>query len=190
MRSALLLLLAVLYVPVVSAQDSPVQDQVAPPPLKIISREEQAQITGSKDVKGRVRTTLDLAEARLAEVETLTTEHDYPAALASAGRYWALLDDVFRFLKGIKGDNNKTRDLYKRIELALRAHGPRLIAIRRGTPAEFSFWMKEIEDVARNGRTEALNSFYGNTVFRDKAADQHSSKPIPKNSITPDKNQP
>lgn len=191
MRSTqLLLLLAVLYVPVVSAQDSPAQDQTGPPPLKIISREEQAQISASKDGKGRVRTTLDLALIRLTEVEAQTTQHDYPAALASAGRYWALLEDVFRFLKTIKGDNNKTRDLYKRVELALRAHGPRLIAIRRGTPSEYSFWMKEIEDVARNGRTEALNSFYGNTVFRDKTADQHSSKPVPKNSITPDKNQP
>jgi hypothetical protein len=39
--------------------------------------------------------------------------------------------------------------------------------IRRNTPSEYAVWIKEIEDFARNGRTEALNSFYGNTVLRD-----------------------
>jgi len=185
----LLLLLAILYVPVVSGQEPAVQDH-APPPLKTISRVERAQIDESKDAKARVRISLDLALVRLSEMETQTTLHDYPAALAGAGKYWALLEDVFGFLKTMKTDSNKTRDLYKRVELALRAHGPRLSAIRRGTPAEFSFWMKQIEDFARNGRTEALNSFYGHTVVRDKPSEQQANKPIPKNSITPEKNQP
>jgi hypothetical protein len=186
----ILLLLAILYVPVVSAQEPAVQDH-APPPLKIISRVERAQIDESKDAKARVRISLDLALVRLGEIEAQTTLRDYPAALAGAGRYWALLEDVFGFLKTMKTDSNKTRDLYKRVELALRAHGPRLSAVRRGTPSEFSFWMKEIEDFARNGRTEALNSFYGHTVVRDKPpAEQQANKPIPKNSITPEKNQP
>jgi len=185
-----LLLLAVLYVPLASAQETSAQDQTAPPPLKIITREERAQINESKDAKARVRTTLDLALVRLGEIETQTSARNYPAALSGAGRYWALLEDVFGYLKTIRSDNNKTRDLYKRIELALRAHGPRLSAVRRGTPSEYSFWMKELEDFARNGRTEALNSFYGHTVFREKPSEQQANKPIPKNSITPDKNQP
>lgn len=186
----LLLLLTILYVPFVSGQESPVQDQAAPPPLKIITREERAQINESKDPKARVRTTLDLAVLRLGEIETQTSARDYPTALASAGRYRALLEDVFGYLKTMKADSNKTRDLYKRIELALRAHGPRLSAVRRGTPSEYSFWMKELEDFARNGRTEALNSFYGHTVFREKPTEQQANKPVQKNSITPDKNQP
>jgi hypothetical protein len=186
----ILVLLAILYVPVVSGQEPAVQDH-APPPLKIISRVERAQINESKDAKARVRISLDLALVRLGEIEAQTTLRDYPAALAGAGRYWALLEDVFGFLKTMKTDSNKTRDLYKRVELALRAHGPRLSAVRRGTPSEFSFWMKEIEDYARNGRTEALNSFYGHTVVRDKPpTEQQANKPIPKNSITPEKNQP
>ncbi|HVQ38001.1 MAG TPA: hypothetical protein VMS31_10740 [Pyrinomonadaceae bacterium] len=189
-RTPLLLLLALLYVPVATGQESPVQDQTAPPPLKIISRVERAQIDESKDAKARVRTTLDLAVVRLIEVEAQTSQQNYPLALAGAGKYWALIEDVFSFLKTMKNDSNKTRDLYKRVELALRAHAPRLSAVRRGTPAEYSFWMKQIEEFARNGRTEALNSFYGHTVFREKPAEQQANKPIPKNSITPDKNQP
>jgi len=187
----LLLLFATLYVPVLSWQDSRVQEPTAPPPLKTISRLERSQLTDSKDAKARVRTTLELALVHLAEAEAQTSQHDYPAAAAGAGRYWALVEDLFAFLKTMRADSDKTRDLYKRVEMALRAHGPRLSAIRRGTPAEYSVWIKEIEDFARNGRTEALNSFYGHTVFRDKPPDQQqASKPLQKNSITPDKNQP
>ena len=36
--------------------------------------------------------------------------------------------------------------------------------IRRGTPAEYAVWIKEIEEFTRKGRTEALNNFYGHTV--------------------------
>lgn len=187
----LLLLFATLYVPAFSCQESRVQEPTAPPPLKTISRLERAQLTESKDAKARVRTTLELALVHLAEAEAQTSQHDYPAAAAGAGRYWALVEDLFAFLKTMRTDSDKTRDLYKRVEMALRAHGPRLSAIRRGTPAEYSVWIKEIEDFARNGRTEALNSFYGQTVFRDKAPDQQqASKPLQKNSITPGKNQP
>jgi hypothetical protein len=187
----LLLLFATLYVPVLSWQDSRVQEPTAPPPLKTISRLERSQLNDSKDAKARVRTTLELALVHLAEAEAQTSQHDYPAAAAGAGRYWALVEDLFAFLKTMRTDSDKTRDLYKRVEMALRAHGPRLSAIRRGTPAEYSVWIKEIEDFARNGRTEALNSFYGHTVFRDKSPDQQqASKPLQKNSIIPEKNQP
>src|SRR6267142_2134985 len=187
----LLLLFATLYVPVLSWQDSRVQEPTAPPPLKTISRLERSQLTDSKDAKARVRTTLELALVHLAEAEAQTSQHDYPAAAAGAGRYWALVEDLFAFLKTMRADSDKTRDLYKRVEMARRAHGPRLSAIRRGTPAEYSVWIKEIEAFARNMRTEALHAFYGHTVFRDQPPDQQqASKPLQKNSITPDKNQP
>jgi len=187
----LLLLLASTYVPVLGTQESRVQDPTAPPPLKTISRLERSQINESDDAKARVRLTLELAQVHLATTETQTSQHDYPGAAAGAGRYWALIEDLLGFLKTMKSDSNKTRDLYKRVELALRAHGPRISAIRRGTPSEYSVWIKEIEDFARNGRTEALNSFYGTTVLHDKLSDQkQAAKPLQKNSITPEKNQP
>jgi hypothetical protein len=182
---------AVLSVAGVAAQEQHVQDQPAPPPLKVISRAERAQLDGCKDAKDRVRTTLELAVVHLTEAETQTSQREYTNAAAAAGRYWALVEDLFVFLKPFKTDSNKTRDLYKRVELALRAHGPRLSAIRRGTPAEYSVWIRKIEEFARDGRTQALDSFYGNTVFRDRSSDhQQGTKPLQKNSITPDKNQP
>jgi hypothetical protein len=54
-----------------------------------------------------------------------------------------------------------------------------LTATRRTTPLEFAVWIKKVEDFARDGRTEALNSFYGHTVVRE-----------PQKQEKPEENQP
>ena len=163
-----LLLAITAFATAAAGQETRPQHDIAPPPLRIISREERAQINAEKDQKDRVKLTIELANAHLTTAEAETTKQDYDKAASAAGRYWALLEDAFAFLKTLKVDTNKTRDLYKRIELTLRAHGPRLATIRRSTPVEYSVWIREIEDLARNGRTEALNSFYGHTVVHDR----------------------
>ena len=149
------------------AQEPRAQQLTAPPPMKAISREERARIDESKDPKARVRTMLELAEAHLAKAEAKTSQDDYAGASAELGRYWMLIEGVLDYLNPMSHDSNKTRDLYKRLELTLRAQGPRLALMRRNTPLEYAVWIKEIEEFARNGRTEALNSFYGHTVVRD-----------------------
>jgi hypothetical protein len=165
---------------IAGAQEPQRTVDVSPPPLKTISRVERSQIDEADDSKSRVKITLTLAETHLANAEARTSQNDFAGASAAIGRYGALIEDVFAFLKTHKSESNKTRDLYKRVELALRAQGPRLTAMRRGTPAEYSVWIKEIEDFARNGRTEALNSFYGHTVFREanpKSSSKESGPP-------------
>jgi hypothetical protein len=163
----IILLLAALNVLTLGGQDPRPQDQTAPPPLKIITRQERSQLSELKDGKARIKLSIELAEAHLANAENQTTQHEYDKAAAEAGMYWAIVDDALIFMKTIDRENNAKRDLYKRLELSLRAHGPRLSIIRRSTPAEYAVWIKQIEEVARNGRTEALNSFYGHTVIRD-----------------------
>jgi len=179
--------LAALPAIALGAQD-PHPDQ-APPPLKIITRLERSQLNESKDPKARVKTTIELAEAHLDKVEDQTSQHEYDGAAAEAGMYWALVEDVFSFLKTIERDNNARRDLYKRLELSLRAQGTRLSIIRRETPSEYAVWIREIEDFARAGRTEALNSFYGQTVIRPQKPTNEKEaekKPLEKNPNSPE----
>jgi hypothetical protein len=184
-RTPVILLLAAAFVPVLRGQDPRVQVPTAPPPLKIINRADRAQINEAKDPKARVKTTIELAETHLTKAENHTLEHDYDSAAAEAGMYWALVEDVFGFMKTVDRDSNKRRDLYKRLELTLRAHGPRLNTMRRTTPAEYAVWLKELEEFARKGRTEALNSFYGTTVLRDNPEKpteaKQGGKPRPEN---------
>jgi len=65
--------------------------------------------------------------------------------------------------------------------------------MRRVTPLEFAVWIKQVEEFARDARTEALNTFYGHTVVRepektikDKNNDQPKETPTP----TPKSDQP
>ena len=155
----------------VRAQETPTPPVPAPPPPKVISPEERAKLDEEKDdAKDRLRTTLEFAEIHLNKAQSLTDQHDFHAASTELGRYAALIEDALAFLSPMSRDRNKTRDLYKRLELALRAHGPRITSIRRVTPLEYAVWIKQLEDFARKGRTEALNSFYGHTVVRDAPA--------------------
>jgi len=178
-RTVLIIFLALVSAAAIHAQDPPAPDQGAPPPLKVISRQERNQLDTTKDEKARVKLTIELAENHLTNVETKTSQQMFDVAAAEAGMYWALVDDALKFMKTISRDNNKKRDLYKRLELSLRAHGTRLSTVRRGTPNEYAVWIKEIEDFARRGRTEALNSFYGQTVLREPAPEAKEQKKQP-----------
>jgi len=61
--------------------------------------------------------------------------------------------------------------------------------MRRVTPLEFAVWIKKVEDFARAGRTEALNSFYGHTVVRDGQKSGEKPEDKPKETPTPKSNQ-
>ena len=135
--------------------------------MRAIPDNERSEINEAKDPKARIRRTLELTDAHLQRAEALASEQKYDPALAELGNYLALVDDGLHYLARLNSDRSKARDLYKRIELALRANGPRLISMRRSTPLEYATRMKEVEDFAREGRTEALNAFYGQTVIRE-----------------------
>ena len=152
----------------VNGQEAPVPQQPsAPPPAKFVTKEDRDRITAAKDDKMRLRAIIEIAEGHLTNAETRTTAEEFEAASGSLGKYHALIESALDFLSAMARDQNKTRDLYKRLELTLRAHGPRLTSIRRLTPLEYAVWVKQIEEFARKGRTQALNSFYGNTVLKD-----------------------
>jgi hypothetical protein len=191
---ALLLLPVLVCVPAVYAQDtqpSPTPQPTpltAPPPFKMIVKEERDQIEQTEDAKKRLKLIIDLAGGHLTLAEQHTSRTDYEAASSEVGRYHALIENALEFLSTFKRDTNKTRDLYKRLELALRADGPRLTAMRRITPLEFAVWIKQVEDFARDGRTEALNSFYGHTVVRDAQKPEKSEKPKETPTPTPKSN--
>ena len=164
----------------VAQQQQPNPQLNAPPPLRVIAAEEKAILADIKDSKSRVKKSIELAEAHLLNAETWTSQDQFTEASAELGRYWALIEDLLNYLSPLNRDSTKTRDLYKRLELSLRAHGPRLTIIRRDTPLEYAVWIKEIEEFARSSRTEALNSFYGHTVVRESQQQSSTDKPSDK----------
>ncbi len=150
------------------AQDPRPPDQMlAPPPLKTIPEGDRNQLNNAREAKARMRLTIDLANLHLQRAEKAASEQRYDSSLMELGNYLALIDDGFKFLAALNPDRGKARDHYKHLEIALRAHGPRLTAMRRATPLEYATRIKDVEDFAREGRTDALNAFYGHTVERE-----------------------
>ena len=144
----------------------------APPPMRFVSREERFELTATKDAKSRLRTTIDLAEVHLSHAEEFTSQKKFDRASEELGRYLGLIDDARQLLRALNHDKNSTRDLYRRFDIALRAHVPRLAVMRRTTPADYAGHIKTAEEFARETRTEALESFYGHSVLREDPDDQ------------------
>lgn len=163
----------------VSAQ--PLTPQLpTPPPMRFIAREDKSQLLTTRDAKSRVKLTIELADARLVHIESLTSQKDFEKASEALGTYLGLIEDVMRFIGGMPREKTSTRDLYRRLDIALRAQIPRLAVMRRDTPSDYAIHLKTAEEFARNTRTEALESFYGNTVLREdpeKQADAHKATP-------------
>ena len=143
----------------------------APPPMRFISPDERSQLTAAKDSKSRIRTTIDLAASRLTRTEEFTSQKKFAQASEELGGYLGLIDNVRAFVGGMNRDKGSTRDLYRHLEIALRAHIPRLAVIRRTTPAEYAGNLKAAEEYVRDTRSEALDSFYGHSVLREDAGD-------------------
>lgn len=164
------------------AQPGPanVAEDVTPPPVKYVPADLSAQLSQTKDRKARVKLTLQLAEERLMQAATFTAHEKFEQAADELGIYQALVEDVIKFLQR-EGRSGKSRDQFKKIELALRAHMSRIETIRRLTPSEDAVHVKACIEFVRAARTQALESFYSDTVLREPPVkkDDGSAKQTP-----------
>jgi len=151
-----------------SAHAQPSTPQLpAPPPMRFVVPGDRNQLTATKDPKARVRLTIELTEAQLTKMEQLTAQKSFEEASEALGNYLGLIEDAMHFVGSMTQDKNSTRDLYRRLDIALRAQIPRLAVMRRETPADYSINLKAAEEFVRSTRSDALDSFYGHTVLRE-----------------------
>lgn len=149
------------------------EDEDIPPPVVALSSAESAQLNSAVDFKARTQLCLQLADERLARAETLTNNADFEQALSELGGYQAVIENGLKFLRDRNNDSRKLRDNFKRLELGLRAHAPRIETIRRSTPFNFGKYVKAVLNYARDARTRALDAFFSDTVMKvnlDEAA--------------------
>jgi hypothetical protein len=155
-------------------QDNRLQFVSAPPPMKFVPRTERAQLNGERDVKTRTREAVALAEARLAQAEALTAQKQYDAASAELGIYQGLIEDAILFLNKNQGEGKKLRDIYRHLDLTLRAQGARIESIRRVTPLEYKLNISAIADFTCTARSEALNGFFGAEMMHESGCERNS----------------
>ena len=108
---------------------------------------------------------LQLADARLQRAEAAANGENFQDALVELGGYQAVVDHGLRFLQSNNNDSRRVRDNFRRLEIALRAHVPRIEMIRRTTPFEYAVHLKTIMNFTRDARSRALDSFFSDTVY-------------------------
>ena len=145
--------------------------------MHLVSRAERSELDGNRDPKTRLRATIALAEDHLKRAEALTDQKKYNEALSELGCYLGLVDDLRAFIRTMSRDKGSTRDLYRHFEISVRPHVPRIAVMRRTTPLEYAVNLKDAEEYIKDARSEALDSFYGQTVLRDKPAPENSPTP-------------
>jgi hypothetical protein len=177
-RSALLIQATIACALTTVAGQQPRLPQIpAPPAMLIVTRSDRAELQSATDPKARLRATFMLAEDHLKRAETATDQKKFEESLSELGRYLGLIDDLLTYIATLSRDKGSTRDLYKHFEISVRPHIPRIAVMRRSTPVEYALRLKDAEEYVKNARSEALDSFYGQTVLRERPTPDQSPTP-------------
>ena len=145
-------------------EEENIPQNLAPPAVKIISKEEKSALAGVSDVKDRTKLALDLMEARLKKAEELNTQESFGALLTELGSFQALMDDALKFLNRNDDGRGKVMSTFKRFEMALRAFTPRLELIRRDLPENYEYHVRKLLRTVRDTRAKAVEPFFSSTV--------------------------
>lgn len=144
-------------------QDDPVEP--APPPLKIISKEEQSKLDTKTDLKDRTKLSLELMNVRLVAAEKLSSAHNFEGMYLEFGYFHALMDDALAFLNKRDDGRGKVLDNFKRLEIALRGMAPRIEVIRRDLPLKFDPYVRKLMGYLRSVRAQATDSLFSDSVL-------------------------
>lgn len=140
------------------------ESDIAPPPLKFLSKEEKSQLDVLQDVKKRTKLALDLMELRLKKAEELHSTQQFEPMFIELGRFHALIDNTLAFLGGSNENDGKVLNNFKRLEIGLRAFSPRLELIRRDLPLRFEFYVRNLTRYLRDARSKAVESLFSDTI--------------------------
>ena len=146
-------------------EEENVPENLAPPALRIISKEEKTALAGISDVKNRTRLALDLMEARLKKAEELHTQESFGDSLTQLGSFQALMDDTLRYLNRNDDGRGKVMGTFKRFEMALRAFMPRLEIMRREMPVNYEYHVRTLLRTVRDARSKAIEPFFSTTIL-------------------------
>lgn len=141
-------------------------DVTGAPPLRYVPDDVRRQLEAeARDVKARTKLALQLAEDRLARASAASDADRFEDCTNELGVYEAIVADTIRYVQTSGRTGNKLRDTFKRIELTLRSHVPRIETLRRGLPEAHAVYAKATIDFVRMQRDEALSSFYDDSII-------------------------
>ena len=162
--AALILLAAV---GVTSAQGV-VEDNLAPPPLKVLSADEKTRLSGEGEVKRRTKLALELMDFRLKQAEKLDAAQDYDPMYVELGAFHGIMDNMLDFLNKSDKESGKVLNNFKRFEIGLRGFIPRLELMRHDMPIRYEHYLRSLGKAIRAARTKAVENLFDDTVVPDK----------------------
>ncbi|MEO7673678.1 MAG: hypothetical protein ABIU09_06325 [Pyrinomonadaceae bacterium] len=160
--------LTFLYLGAKASYAQPEEQDIAPPPLRFVSKEDLAQLNIVTDVKKRTKLALLLMSGRLTQAETLHTQEQLDDMFKQLGGFHGLMDNTLAFLEGSDQDSSKVLNNYKRFELGLREYRPRLELIRRDLPLKYEFYVRNLIKYLRDARAKAVEPLFSDTVVPNK----------------------
>lgn len=149
-----------------------IDDDLAPPPLKLLSQDEKTKLSSETEVKRRTKLALDLMDARLKQAETLHTSQNYDDMFIQLGGFHGLMDNMLEFLNRSDKDNSKVLNNFKRLEIGLRSFMPRLQMIHSDVPMRYEQYVRNLIKSVRTARARAIEPLFDDTVLPDKKPDQ------------------
>lgn len=141
-----------------------IDDNIAPPPLRLISQDERDKLAAETDVKDRTKLTLQLMDSRLAQSETLASAQNYDSMFTELGGFHGLMDNLLEFLNGRNKDSRKVISNFKRFEMGLRGFTPRLELLRRDVPIRYELYVRNLIKNLRAARAKAVEPLFDDTV--------------------------
>lgn len=155
----------IFLIPASASAQIQMPDNIAPPPVRVLSKDEKKALDSLTDHKNRTKLALELMEARLKKAEEFGSAESYGEALKELAGFQALMNNTLHFLQRNNDGRGGILNTFKRFELALRAFSPRIESIRRDTPERFEFHVREILRGLRDTRSTAIEPLFGNTVL-------------------------
>jgi hypothetical protein len=160
--------LLLLVVPAVAFGQGVIEDNLAPPPLKILSTEEKSKLGAEVEVKRRTKLALELMDTRLKKAETFHTSESYDEMFTELGAFHGLMDNMLEFLNKSDKDSNKVLYNFKRLEIGLRGFTPRLEMIHHDIPIRYEQYVRSLIKNVRTARARAIEPLFDDTVLPDK----------------------
>ena len=138
---------------------------IAPPPIKMLSKSEKADLSAKSDPKQRTALALELMNKRLSSAEKFRTDENYSLMYAELGGFNALMDDTISFLLKANSREGKQLNSLKKLEIGLRSFTTRLEIVRRDLPSNFDPYLKALIKNIDDAREKAMAPFFSDTVI-------------------------
>lgn len=149
-------------------EPTPDLSNLAPPPIKVLSKEEKNQLASQSEIKKFTKIALALMESRMKKAEEADSQDNFDAMFVELGGFHALMDYTLDFLLDKHGDGKKAFNDFKRYELGLRGFMPRLELIRRDLPIKYEYYVRVLVKYLRDARSKAIDPLFGDSVVREK----------------------